>query len=87
MTLFDQSWDKDMIIDLSRLEYINAAGIAILFSIFDYQKQNNNQIVIGGLHRYLQESWNIYFPSRIGVFESVDAAKMTLSGQSKCPAH
>ncbi len=45
---------KDMIINLSQLEYISTVDIAILFSIFNYQKQNNNQIVIDGLNPYLK---------------------------------
>ncbi len=86
--LLGQGWNKDMIIDLSKLECINTTGIGTLFSIFDYQKQNNNQIAIGGLHPRLKECWDMYFPSsRVRVFDSIDAAIVALSGQSKCPSH
>ena len=70
----------DLILDLSELKFINSVGVAVLFSIFHYQQQNNYQVCIGGMHPFLQDVFDlVYLPPEVIICESVEQAKQKLS--------
>lgn len=72
-------WDKDIIIGLADLEYINSVGIAILFSIFHRQKENNKQVAIGGIHPSLKQVFElVHLPPQVLVLDNLKAAKQAL---------
>ena len=73
------SWDKDILIGLADLEYINSVGIAILFSIFHRQKEVNKKAAIGGMHPFLKQVFElVHFPSEVLILDDLEAAKQAL---------
>jgi len=73
--IFDNN-NYNIILDLSELEYINSTGVAILFSIFHRVKENSGKIVIGGLHPFLDNIFNLMdLPPRMEIYETLAEAK------------
>ncbi len=72
-------WKTDIIMDLSNFSYTNSVGIAVLFSIFHYQQQNNRRVLIGGMKPFLRDVFElVYLPPEIIVFDSLEQAKQKL---------
>ncbi|MCP5483813.1 MAG: STAS domain-containing protein [Spirochaetales bacterium] len=71
--------DSDVILDLSRLEYINSSGVAILFSIFFRVRESGHRLVIGGVHAFLHRVFSLMdLPPDLTVMDSVAEARDTL---------
>lgn len=61
---------KDIILDLSRLEYMNSTGVAILFSLFFRIKDSGHRFVIGSLHPFLKRIFSLMdMPDGLDIFE------------------
>ena len=72
-------YGQTLILDLSRLEYINSTGVAILFSIFFRLQQDGHRLVIGGLHPFLRRVFSLMdLPEELLVLDSLDEAKSTI---------
>lgn len=68
-----------MIFDLSRLEYINSSGVAILFSVFFRSQQNGHRLIIGGVHPFLRRVFNLMdLPDGLVVLDSLAEARATI---------
>ncbi len=68
-----------MIFDLSRLEYINSSGVAILFSVFFRSQQNGHRLIIGGVHPFLKRVFNLMdLPDGLVVLDSLAEARATI---------
>ena len=67
----------NIIIDLSKLEYLNSSGVAMLFSIIHRAKENDGRIVIGGMHPFIHNVFCLMdLPPRLELYNTlVDAKK------------
>ncbi len=66
----------NLILDLSKLEYVNSSGVAMLFSIFHRVKENSGKIVIGGVHPFLYNIFNLMdLPPQMDIYDTLDEAK------------
>ena len=76
--------DTDLIIDLKHLEYTNSVGMAIFFSIFHRQKENDKQVLLVGMNSFLREVFElVYLPPEVLVVENVELAKKHLKEITK----
>jgi anti-anti-sigma factor len=72
-------YGQTLILDLSKLEYINSTGVAILFSIFFRLQKDGYRLIIGGLHPFLRRVFSLMdLPEELLVLDSLDEAKATL---------
>jgi len=70
----------NVILDLSKLEFINSTGIAILYSLFSRARDNGGKIVIGGLHPFLRNIFGLMeMPAGMDVEETVEDARKHFS--------
>lgn len=73
--IFD-SENYNIILNLSKLEYINSVGVAMLLTIIKTVDQHNGKIVIGGLNHFLENVIKLMeLPKKVLIFHSVDEAK------------
>ncbi len=73
------AWQENVILNMKKLEHINAMGISILFSIFHHQKENQKQALIGGVHPFLEEVFHlVYLPQEVPILQNVEEAKKNL---------
>ena len=69
-------WDKDIILGLENLQYINAVGIGLLFAIAYNQKDHDKRLMIGGKNSNLDKVFDLLcLPPEMLFFKSLDAAK------------
>lgn len=72
--IFD-SENYNIILNLSKLEYINSVGVAMLLTIIKTVDQHNGKIVIGGLNHFLENVIKLMeLPKKVLIFHSVDEA-------------
>ena len=72
-------YGQTLILDLSRLEYINSTGVAILFSIFFRLQKDGYRLLIGGLHPFLRRVFSLMdLPEELLVLDSLEEAKGTI---------
>ncbi|MCB1174988.1 MAG: STAS domain-containing protein [Leptospiraceae bacterium] len=70
-----QNPDFNCVLDLSKLEYINSTGIAILFSLFFRVKENERSFLIGSLHPFLERIFQLMdFPPGLEITKDTDLA-------------
>lgn len=75
--IFDND-NYNIILDLGNLEYINSSGVAILISILQRVKENNGKLLIGGVHPFLHNIFNLMdLPPRLDLFDTLEEAKST----------
>ena len=68
--------ESHFILDLTQLEYINSTGVAILFALFYKLRQENRQLIVGGLHPFLKRVFDLMdLPDGMEVVDSVEDAK------------
>ena len=68
----------NLILDLSRLEYINSSGVAIIFSLFQRVKQNQGKLAIGGMHPFLHNVFSLMdLPPRLDIYDTLDEARQS----------
>lgn len=68
----------NIILDLSRLEYINSSGVAIIFSLFQRVKQNQGKLTIGGMHPFLHNVFSLMdLPPRLDIYDTLDEARQS----------
>ena len=73
--IFDNN-NYDMILDLSKLEYINSSGVAMLFSIFYRIKEKDGKFAIGGVHPFLYNVFSLMdLPPRLELYDTLDEAR------------
>jgi anti-anti-sigma factor len=73
--IFD-SENYNIILNLTKLEYINSVGVAMLLTIIKTVDQHNGKIVIGGLNHFLENLIKLMeLPKKVLIFHSVDEAK------------
>lgn len=66
----------NIIMDLSKLEYINSSGIAIIFSLFQRVKQSEGKMVIGGVHPFLDNVFSLMdLPPRMEIYDTQEEAR------------
>ena len=66
----------NIIMDLSKLEYINSTGVAMLIAIFYKVKENDGKIVIGGVHPFLENVFKLMdLPGRVTIYDTLEEAK------------
>ena len=73
---FANGQDYNLILDLSRLEYINSSGVAILFHLFSRVHKNNGRVLIGGVHRFLRRVFSLMdLPPEVRIYEDLKEAE------------
>ncbi|MCC5814606.1 MAG: STAS domain-containing protein [Leptospira sp.] len=73
--IFD-SENYNIILNLTKLEYINSVGVAMLLTIIKTVDQHNGKIVIGGLNHFLENVIKLMeLPKKVLIFHSIDEAK------------
>jgi anti-anti-sigma factor len=66
----------NIILNLSKLEYINSVGVAMLLTIMKTVDQHSGKIVIGGLNHFLENVIKLMeLPKKVLIFHSIDDAK------------
>ncbi len=66
-----------LILDLSDLQYMNSTGMAILFSIAFRADGNEGRVVIGGVHSFLRNVFNLMeLPTSLTVYDSLEEARV-----------
>jgi anti-sigma B factor antagonist len=76
--LFDGE-SRHVILDLSRLEYINSTGVAIIFSIFFRLREKGGQLLIGGTHPFLKRVFSLMdLPQGMVMLDTVEEAKSVI---------
>ncbi len=74
-TIFD-SGNYNIILNLSKLEYINSVGVAMLLTIIKTVDQHNGKIAIGGLNHFLENVIKLMeLPKKVLIFHSIDEAR------------
>lgn len=69
----------NVILDLSRLEYMNSTGVAILFAFFFKIKENDGRLLVGGMHPFLERVFDLMeIPGEITMCETLEDAKKAL---------
>ena len=72
-------WDKDILIEMKELEYINSVGIAVLFSIFHRQRESKKRVAIGSMHPFLNQIFDlVHIPPEVLLFDSTEEARRAL---------
>jgi len=65
----------NLVIDLSKLDYVNSTGVAIIFTIFYRAAENGGRVSIGGLHPFLQKVFSLMeLPKGFSVYDNAQAA-------------
>jgi anti-sigma B factor antagonist len=66
----------NIILNLTKLEYINSVGVAMLLTIIKTVDQHSGKIVIGGLNHFLENVIKLMeLPKKVLIFHSIDEAK------------
>lgn len=66
----------NIILNLTKLEYINSVGVAMLLTIIKTVDQHSGKIVIGGLNHFLENVIKLMeLPKKVLIFHSIDDAK------------
>ncbi|MCG9873517.1 MAG: STAS domain-containing protein [Leptospiraceae bacterium] len=78
-TIFDTG-NYNIILNLTKLEYINSVGVAMLLTIIKTVDQHNGKVVIGGLNHFLENVIKLMeLPKKVLIFHSIDEAKTAWS--------
>ncbi len=65
----------NIVIDLSKLDYVNSTGVAIIFTLFYKAAEKKGRVCIGGLHPFLNKVFSLMeLPDGLVVYSSIDAA-------------
>ncbi|NCN10362.1 MAG: STAS domain-containing protein [Leptospira sp.] len=74
-TIFDTE-NYNIILNLTKLEYINSVGVAMLLTIIKTVDQHNGKVVIGGLNHFLENVIKLMeLPKKVLIFHSIDEAR------------
>lgn len=66
----------NVVLDLSKLEYINSSGVAILFHILSWVREKQGIMLVGGVHRFLRRVFGLMdLPSEISLYDDLEDAK------------
>ncbi|WCL49805.1 STAS domain-containing protein [Leptospira sp. GIMC2001] len=67
----------NLILNLTKLEYINSVGVAMLLTIIKTVDQHNGKVVIGGLNHFLENVIKLMeLPKKVLIFHSIDEARV-----------
>ena len=67
----------NIILNLTKLEYINSVGVAMLLTIIKTVDQHNGKVVIGGLNHFLENVIKLMeLPKKVLIFHSIDEARI-----------
>lgn len=70
----------DLIIDLSKLDYVNSMGVAIIFTLFYRSRDRGGRACIGGVHPFLAKVFSLMeLPEGLKVFPGKDEALKSFS--------
>jgi len=73
--IFDENV-YNVILDLTKLEYINSVGVAMLLTMIKTVDQHSGKIMIGGINHFLETVIKLMeLPNKVGIHNSVDEAK------------
>jgi len=71
-----ETGNYNIILDLSKLEYINSVGVAMLLTIIKTVDQHSGKVVIGGLNHFLENVIRLMeLPKKVRIYNTVDEAK------------
>jgi len=71
-----ENGNYNIILDLSKLEYINSVGVAMLLTIIKSVDQHSGKIMIGGLNRFLENVIRLMeLPKRVQICQTIEEAK------------
>jgi anti-anti-sigma factor len=74
-SIFD-SENYNIILNLSKLEYINSVGVAMLLTIIKTVNQHNGKVVVGGLNHFLENVIKLMeLPKKVAIFNTIEEAK------------
>ncbi|MCE9500808.1 MAG: STAS domain-containing protein [Leptospira sp.] len=66
----------NIILDLTKLEYINSVGVAMLLTMIKTIDQHSGKLVIGGINHFLETVIKLMeLPKKVGIYGSVEEAK------------
>jgi anti-anti-sigma factor len=74
-SIFD-SENYNIILNLSKLDYINSVGVAMLLTIIKTVNQHNGKVVVGGLNHFLENVIKLMeLPKKVAIFNTIEEAK------------
>ena len=74
-SIFD-SENYNIILNLSKLDYIISVGVAMLLTIIKTVNQHNGKVVVGGLNHFLENVIKLMeLPKKVAIFNTIEEAK------------
>jgi anti-anti-sigma factor len=65
----------NIVIDLSKLDYVNSTGVAIIFTLFYKAAEKEGRVCIGGLHPFLKKVFFLtQLPEGLSVYPDIESA-------------
>ena len=65
----------NVVIDLSKLDYVNSTGVAIIFTLFYKAAEKSGRVCIGGLHPFLTKVFSLMeLPEGLVVYSDIESA-------------